>query len=145
LSPDETIEHVIVKKLVALPDFDELALTREQIVLTGTILVIFGLLELLASYFIASSVSTHRANAAQTAISQAQECQKRLTALGFQATVKGESVSAAMTGLDDAAYKLGQASIASLSCQGWELAHFCMGEGCGVKGVTLDLQPIKSR
>ncbi len=133
-----------MNKLGVFPDFDKLALTRDQIVLTGIVLVIIGLLELVVSYFIASSVSTHQQNAAQTAISQAQECQKRIAALGFQATVKGEAISATMAGLDDAAYKLGQASIASLSCQGWELARFCMGEGCEVKGVSLDLQPSKN-
>ena len=127
-----------------LPSLDEVALTRQQLVLIGSVLVIFGLLELLISYFIVSSVSTHRTAAASQAVAEAQECQKRLTALGFQASVKGEMVTAQMIGLDDAAYKLGQASIASLSCQGWELAHFCMGEGCGVKGVQLDLQPARN-
>jgi hypothetical protein len=140
---DETIEWQDVKKFAGT-DINELTLTRQQIMLTGTSLIVFGLLELVLSYFIASSVTAHRTAAAQQAVSQAQECQKRLTALGFQATVRGDAVSATMTGLDDAAYKLGQASIASLSCQGWELAHFCMGEGCGVKGVSLDLQPVKT-
>jgi hypothetical protein len=47
-----------------------------------------------------------------------------------------------MNGLDDAAYKLGQATMAALSCPGWKLSRFCMGEGCGSKGgVSFDLQP----
>ncbi len=124
-------------------DFSELSLTKRQIRVLGAVLTLFGLLEFTASYFIASAITTHQANAAAQLVEQTNECKDRLHDLGFNSTVTGKKISAEMTGLDDAAYKLGQATLAALSCPGWRLSRFCMGEGCGAKGeVSFELQPV---
>ena len=125
-------------------DFSELTLTRKQIQTLGVVLGVFGLLEFAGSYFIASSITTHQASASAQAVEQSNECKDRLHDLGYNAVVSGDKISAEMNGLDDAAYKLGQATMAALSCPGWKLSRFCMGEGCGAKGgVSFDLQPAK--
>lgn len=126
-------------------DSSDFALTRQQIKGLGGVLALLGLLQFLGAYFIAHGVTTHQAQAATQAVAQAQECSNRLNGLGFTSAVKGNMISAEMNAFDEAAYRLGQASIASLSCQGWKLSRFCMGEGCGEKGgVQLELQPAKS-
>ena len=125
-------------------DSSDFALSREQLRLLGGVFALLGLLEFGGSYMIASSITTHTAEAADQAVSQAAECKTRLTGLGFQTAVNGDVISANMSGLDSAAYELGQASIASLSCQGWTLSRFCMGEGCRTGGgVHLELSPAK--
>jgi hypothetical protein len=110
----------------------------------GIVFGLMGLCEFAGSYFIASSITSHRARAAEQAVTQANECKSRLEGLGYKANVNGDTISAEMTGLRDASYKLGQATMAVMSCQGWKLSRFCMGEGCGTAaGIQFDLQPAK--
>ena len=125
-------------------DHSDFVLSREQLRMLGLIFGLFGLLEFGSSYFVASSITTHRARAAEQAVTQANECRSRLESLGYKAGVNGNTISAEMTGLSDAAYKMGQATMAAQSCPGWKLSRFCMGEGCGTAaGVQFDLQPTK--
>ncbi len=126
-------------------DSTDFSLSREQLKLLGGIFALMGLLEFGGAYLIASSITTHQAQAAEQAVAQAEECKTRLSGLGYRVTVNGDTLSAEMSGLDDAAYKLGQASIAFVSCQGWAPSRFCMGEGCGPRGgEQFDLKPVKS-
>ncbi len=123
----------------------DFALSRQQLKLLGGVFFLLGLLEMGGAYLVASSITSRQAEAADQAVAQATECKNRLTGLGYKVTINGNTLSAEMSGLDDAAYKLGQASIAFLSCQGWEATRFCMGEGCGPKGgEQFELQPVKS-
>jgi hypothetical protein len=122
-----------------------LTLSRNQLRVLGGVFLVFGLLEIVGSYFIAASITTYQATAAQQAVERANQCKDRLTTLGYTAKVDGNKISAEVNGLNDAAYKLGQATMGVLSCQGWKLARFCMGEGCGpTGGVQFDLEPSKS-
>ena len=126
-------------------DTSDFALSREQLKLLGIIFVVLGLLEFGGSYLILGSITQRQAEAAQAAVDQANDCKGRLSGLGYTVTLNGDTLTAEMPGLDDAAYKLGQASIAFLSCQGWAPSRFCMGEGCGPKGgEQFELKPVKS-
>jgi hypothetical protein len=140
---DIVIERKRLVKVLGM-DSSDLVLTRGQILSLGLSLLLLGLLEMVGAYFVAHSVTMHQSEASSQAIAQAKECKTRLAALGFEATLKGNTITANIQGINDAAYKLGKASIASLSCAGWSLSKFCMGEGCGsTGGIQLELQPVK--
>ncbi len=126
-------------------DHSDFYLSRNQLRVLGGVFALFGILEFGGSYMIASSITTYQARAAQDAVERANDCKTRLASLGYTAAVDGNKISAEMNGLDDAAYKLGQATMAALSCQGWKLSQFCMGEGCGpAAGIKFELEPAKN-
>jgi hypothetical protein len=145
-SSDRGAKRDIVKLAGIVQDSSDFALSRQQLKLLGIVFALLGLMEFVFAFFIASSITTHQAAAETQAVVQANECKTRLSALGYKATLNGNKLTAELSGLDDAAYKLGQASIALLSCQGWSETKFCMGEGCGgsTGGIQFELQPTKT-
>jgi hypothetical protein len=64
-------------------------------------------------------------------------CQKTLTSLGYEATIKNKEVTAhEMLSATDPKQQLDRATIAATVCR-LPMKSFCMGEGCERPGVTL--------
>lgn len=122
-------------------------LTRKQIVWLGVVSMFFALVFFLLSYII--MISTIEAVSAakdkgDRNVSQGV-CMSSLRGIGgLKVQPEGHNiVKLSSKGLENAALKLGQASVASLVCPGWELSSFCMGESCeNGEGLLFEIKVV---
>ena len=128
-------------------DILEELLTRKQLLKLGVLSSILGLVFLLlAVVFINNTIEAVSSSKDQqdNHVSQSVCIGSLRSVRGLNIRPEGSSIVVLSSkGLENAALKLGQASVASLICPGWELSSFCMGESCeGGEGVLLELQVI---
>lgn len=68
------------------------------------------------------------------------KCQQSITALGASSVqVSGDNLTAEWVGVDGGYSAMGTASAAAMSCPGWKMKAFCMGQECANAGVTLQM------
>jgi len=72
-----------------------------------------------------------------------QECQSRLKTFGAVVNGTDGKIVARWEGVEGGYSYLGSASAGAMSCPGWKMSYFCMGQECkGGPGAQMDLTRI---
>ncbi len=120
-----------------------LSMSPKQLVTLGLVLFALGLGQIAGSVALAVSIAEQRAEAGEGGAETASVCRDRLRSLGLKAEIDSatDTIQASRAGLGDAAVRLGEASVATMLCPGWEMVRFCMGEGCeDSDGFSMELK-----
>ncbi|QAY80141.1 hypothetical protein [Sphingosinicella sp. BN140058] len=106
---------------------------------------------ILAAVFVAVSAGAGVANAVRrdAVVEQVktsdQECEARVRALGATSVSRTETtITAVWSSLEGGYSTLGDSSAAAMSCPGWKMTGFCMGQECPTPGVKLELGRVSS-
>ncbi|MEA1937814.1 MAG: hypothetical protein U9N14_01815 [Pseudomonadota bacterium] len=122
-------------------------LSRGQLRLIGVFLFLLGVGQATGSWFLIDAVMQKRDKVAENPSFDINRCVSAIQRGNFsEMTIKSEKgkVIVEKNKFANVALLLGEASAVSLMCPGYELAAFCMGEGCvksNPRGLRLELQP----
>lgn len=109
------------------------SLNRGQMVGLGFMFLLLGFAQFAGAAWFVSKAGAIRKEAEQQETSSRSACMDSLKQLSFSVETVKESkniLRALKRKIDDPALHLGEASVATLACPGWQLTNFCMGEGC---------------
>lgn len=132
-------------QLATAEQVGNLPMSTSQYASIGAVLLILGLVQMAAAGWFGYLVLQDRDEAVSKASSATQDCMAALRqGLGFgNVQLSAGRIVATQTTIDQAALSLGQATVASLICPGWEMQSFCMGADCPSPGTTIVLSQIE--
>ena len=109
------------------------SLDRGQMLALGWIFLFLGILQFAGVAWFVSRAEVIRGKKAGEEVFSRSACRDNLKNLSFTVEDVKESnniLRASKQKMDDPALRLGEASVATLVCPGWQLTNFCMGDGC---------------
>lgn len=118
-------------------------MTPSQRRIVGIILLVFGVVTLsLGGMVFAATVKAREASAARFTETQ-ESCKARLKALGGEVSEVPGRIIWMKGDIEQAPARIGEASVASVLCPGWQLKTACVGRDCAESGsMRVVLEPM---
>jgi hypothetical protein len=118
-------------------------MTPSQRRLVGIILLVFGVVSLaMGGMVVGMTVKARAASAARFTETQ-ESCKVRLKALGGEVSEVPGRIIWMKGDIEQAPARIGEASVASVLCPGWQLKTACVGRDCSESGsMRVVLEPM---
>lgn len=121
-------------------DLSELPIAPRQYQSMGIIFLSIGIVLLILGIVLAVMTENRRAAHAGRVKVSAEECSRKINALGLTSIVNGESMRIMEKDLSRGMELLATSSQAASLCVNWTLANYCLGAGCTPPGLSMTLQ-----
>jgi hypothetical protein len=121
-------------------DLSELPIAPRQYQTAGIILLSVGILLLILGLVLSIMTETRReAHASRVKVS-AEECSRKISALGLNPIVDKESIRIINNDLTRGMELLANSSQAAALCANWMMTNYCLGENCSPPGLSMTLR-----
>lgn len=118
-------------------------MTPSQRRLVGIVLLIFGVVTLGLGGMVVGMTAKARADSAARFTETQESCKTRLKALGGEVSEVPGRIIWMKGDIEQAPARIGEASVASVLCPGWQLKTACVGRDCAESGsMRLVLEPM---
>lgn len=121
-------------------DLSELPIAPKQYQSAGVILLAAGVLLLILGLLFAFMTASRREADSNRIKISAEDCTKRIDALGLHAHLEGELLKIQDGNLVRGMELLASSSQAAALCANWTLHEYCLGEACTPPGLTMSLK-----
>lgn len=120
-------------------------MTPEQRRTVGLLMLFAGLFMFIMSVGIISVVTINRAKAADRFHESTEQCMQKLQTLGGSVKQTEDHITWEKADITQGPTRLGEASVVSVLCPGWEMKTACVGKECpNPNAISVTLGPITS-